>query len=185
LNETNLISAYEDTLASTIDGGNTEGLNFEVLTSYPEEALTIRQELIEKSPYLSDTVMISSIEKDDVLPSAMIRDILIQNPQAPKSTKILKALDERQDTIPDYMMEEIMQGVNTYGAKELLEQELGGHIAIRDRAWNKLNLYFKNDTANRNASFDSLISLNIDESRLCCKYKLAFMYLDKNDSINA
>jgi hypothetical protein len=167
-----------------IDGGNTEGLNFDIITSYPEEALVIRQELIEKSPFLSDTVMISAIEKEDVLPGAMIRDVLVQNPQAPKSKKVMDALDLRQDSIPDYMMEEIMQGINTYGAKELLELDLGNHIAKRDQAWKNLNLFYKNDTLNIASSIDSLLELHEVDNRLSTRYNLAFMHLCIEDSIN-
>lgn len=182
ITETGLISNYNDTLLMTIDGGNTEGLNYEVITSYPEEALVLRQNLINESPYLSDTVMVSAIEKEEVLPGAMIRDILVQNPQAPKSKKIMEALDNRQDTIPEYMMEEILQGLNTYGAKEILEQKLGEHIAKRDKAWKNINFYFKNDTVNFGSSIDSLISIYLDENRLSTRYELAFMYLDQDDS---
>jgi hypothetical protein len=138
----------------------------------------------DESPFLSDTILKSSIERENMLINAMVRDILVQNPQAPKSDKILNALDNRQDTIPDYMMEEIMQGLNTYGAKEILEQKLGQHIAKRDRAWNNINLYYKNDTTNVEASFDSLITLYQDENRLSAKYEMAFMYLDQEDSMN-
>ena len=139
----------------------------------------------DESPFLSDTVMISAIEKEDVLPNAMIRDVLAVNPQAPKSKKVMDALDQRQDTIPDYMMEEIMQGLNTYGAKELLEQELGSHISKRDRAWSNLNLYYKNDTANFGQAIDSLIVLHQNENRLNSRYNLAFMHIDQSDSSNA
>jgi len=183
--ETSYISAYQDTLFMNVDGGNTEGLNFEVLTSFPDEALVIRQNLIDESPYLSDTVMISAIEKENVLPGAMIRDVLLINPQAPKSKKIMDALDQRHDTLPDYMLEEIMLGLNTYGAKELLEQELGSHIAKRDKALANLNLYYKNDTANFGAACDSLVALLQNEKCLSAKYDLVFMYVDQADSLNA
>ena len=183
INETGLIEAYKDTLNMIVDGGDTESLNFEVITSFPEEALVIRQDLINESPYLSDTVMISAIEKEDVLPGAMVRDILIQNPQAPKSIKIMNALNQRQDTLPDYMIAEIMQGFSTYGAKELLEQELGKHTIKRDQAWKNLNLFYKNDTANTGEAIDSLITVHQNENRLSTRYDLAFIFLDLADSI--
>jgi len=183
--ETNLISAYYDTLLIAIDGGNTEGLNYDIITSFPEEALVIRQELIDESPFLSDTVMISAIEKEDVLPGAMIRDVLVQNPQAPKSKRVMEALDQRQDSIPDYMMDEILQGLDCYGAKELMEQELGSHIAKRDEAWKNLNLFYKNDTLNIENSIDSLIVLHEVNSSLSTSYDLAFIHLTLSDSMNA
>lgn len=94
----------------------------------------------------------------------------------------MDALVQRQDTLPEYMMDEILQGLNTYGAKELLEQELGVHISNRDKAWNKLNLFYKNDTANYSSARDSLIVLHQNENRLFVKYNLAFMYLSQDDS---
>jgi hypothetical protein len=114
----------------------------------------------------------------------MIRDVLVVNPQAPKSELIMSKLAERQDTIPEYMLAEIMQGLSYYGDKELMEQRLGNHIANRDRSFNKLNLFYKNDTANFGASFDSLITLYQNESSLPAKYNLAFLYLNQSDSTN-
>jgi hypothetical protein len=185
ISENSLIDLYQDTLLTLVDGGNTEGLNFDVLTSFPEEALVIRQELMDESPYLSDTVMVSAIEKEEVLPGAMVRDILVTNPQAAKSNKILDALVQRQDSIPGYMMEEIMQGLETYGAKELLEQEIGNHIAKKERAWTNLNLYYKNDTAELSEARDSLIALYQNDNNLTTRYNLVNLHLDFSDSINA
>jgi hypothetical protein len=185
ISENSLIDLYQDTLLTLVDGGNTEGLNFEILTSFPEEALVIRQELMNESPFLSDTVMVSAIEKEDVLPGAIVRDILVVNPQSSKSLKIIDALEQRKDSIPGYMMEEIMQGLETYGAKELLEQEIGKHIAKKERAWTNLNLYYKNDTAEMSEARDSLITLHQNDKNLTTRYNLGYMYLDFNDSINA
>jgi hypothetical protein len=47
-----------------VDGGNTESMNFEIVTSMPDEALELRQELLASSPYLSDTVMKNAILKE-------------------------------------------------------------------------------------------------------------------------
>ena len=184
LNETNLILAYQDTLDMSVDGGNTEVLNYEVITSLPEEALVLRQDLLNESPYLSDTVMLSAIQNEEVLPAAMVRDILVVNPQAPKSQQVMTSLEQRQDTMPDYMMDEILQGTNVFGAKEILEQKLGDHIAKRSKAWDNLNRFYKNDTTSREAACDSLINLFQNEHQLQAKYNLAFVYLSKLDSIH-
>ena len=183
MDEESLIRAYQDTLNITVDGGNTEVLNYEVITSLPEEALVLRQDLLDESPYLSDTVMVSAIQNEEVLPAAMVRDILVVNPQAPKSRQIMTFLEQRQDTLPAYMMDEILQGIYTFGAKELLEQKLGNHIDKRARSWDKLNHYYKNDTASMGAASDSLISLLQHESRINAKYHLSFIYLSQHDSL--
>ncbi len=184
INETNLIMAYQDTLDMTVDGGNTEILNYEVITSLPEEALVLRQDLLDESPYLSDTVMVSAIQNEEVLPAAMVRDILVCNPQAPKSRQIMTSLEQRQDTMPGYMMDEILQGVNVFSAKEILGQKLGDHDSKRNKAWNNLNLFFKNDTASMGAACDSLIRLFQNEDRLPAKYNLSFIHLSQNDSVH-
>lgn len=183
--ETDYIASYQDTLLIIIDGGDTPGLTFDIHTSFPDEALLLRQELLDNSPYLSDTVMKSAIYKDDVLPNAMIRDILTANPQSAKSGDILEAVDNRIEPMPSYMLTEILQGQNVYGAKEILEQKFGSHIAKKEKAWTNINLYYKNDTANYGQAFDSLIVLYQNENKLAARYDLAFLYLDKADSVNA
>nr|NQU92404.1 hypothetical protein [Bacteroidota bacterium] len=63
-----------------IDGGDTETLNSEVETSTPPEAVEVYTELMAESPNLSETVVETSIEKEEVLPNAMIRDVMVANP---------------------------------------------------------------------------------------------------------
>ncbi len=176
------ITAYEDTLSQVTDGGDTDGLNFEVQTSFPNEAMQVRQELLDESPYLSDTVMKSAIYQENVLPNAMVRDVLVANPQSAKSEDVLGALDDRFNPMPDYMMAEIMQGQNTLGAKELLEQELAHHVTNRTRSFNKLIRHYKQDTIN-NWAQDSLLALLNTEPYPGPRYQAAFIYLENGDSV--
>lgn len=180
--ETSQMVAYEDTLSQLVDGGNTDGLNLDVQTSFPNEAMEVRQELLNESPYLSDTVMETAIMKENVLPNVMIRDILVANPQSAKSAEVLNTLNDRFIPMPDYMMMEIMQGQYTMGAKELLEQELATHNTTRLRSYQKLVRHYLQDTINAWA-FDSLASMFLYETSPGPRYELAFLYLDCEDSI--
>lgn len=175
------IEVKETELASLVDGGDTEELNFEVQTSYPDEAMELTNELLDESPYLSDTVMKSAIYKENVLPNAMIRDVLVANPQSAKSQKVLEALDERFVPVPDYMMAEIMQGRNVLGSKETLEAELARWKQQRSKAFSELFHFYRNDTINNYAQ-DSLIDLLTNEQTLSAKYRLAFLYLSQYDT---
>ena len=177
------ITAYNDTLNQLVDGGDTESLNFDVQTSFPNEALQVRQELLDESPYLSDTVMKSAIDKENVLPNAMIRDVLVANPHSAKSATILEILDDRFDPMPEYMMAEIMGGLNVTGTIEILERKLVRHSSIRGKSLTKLLRYYKNDTINAWAS-DSLIALLQNEQNPVARYQLAFLYLDIEDSLS-
>jgi hypothetical protein len=64
----------------------------------------------------------------------MIRDVLVSNPQSAKSNEIVDMLDERIDPMPDYMMNEIMQGEDVLGAKELIEKNIAVHSTKKNRA---------------------------------------------------
>jgi len=149
----------------------------------PPQALELRNNLLTKSPYLSDTAMQSAISKEEVLPNEMIRDVLVANPQSASSDKVLQELDNRAIPMPDSMMAEILANENIISAKEALETELASHKAKRAQAKYELIRYYKSDTLS-SSSHDSLITLYQDETDLSLKYSLAFEFLKKGDSGN-
>ena len=179
------VSAYEDSLSTLVDGGDTEDLAWDVNMSTPPEAADVRQELLDESPYLSDTVMKTAITKEDVLPNAMIRDVLVANPQSAKSVEILRTLNQRNDTMPAYMMSQIMQGVNTIGAKELLEQQLAGHKTKKGKAMTRLMHYYLVDTVNYSVAIDSMFQLLENDNELSSQYQLTMKYIGMKDSASA
>ncbi|MCX6234750.1 MAG: T9SS type A sorting domain-containing protein [Bacteroidetes bacterium] len=128
--------------------------------------------------------MKQAIYKEDVLPNAMIRDVLIVNPQSAKSQEVLQSLDDRFDPMPDYMMAEIMQGRDYLGAKEILESRFGYWQQVRARAKNQLIRKFLSDTTILNP-YDSLIALYEDETDLQSKYRLAFCYFNNEQAEQA
>jgi hypothetical protein len=178
------ISSLKNQLNELIDGGNTEALNFEVMTSLPDEGLELSQELLIDSPYLSDTVIKQAIYKEDVLPNAIIRDIMAANPQSAKKDDLLEALNDRLDPMPGYMMAEIMEGRGYFGAKELLEAEIQSWQQLRAKSKYKLMREFFLDT-NIVHPMDSVIAFLETETDLKSKYDLAFACWNKGDSINA
>jgi len=178
------LATLQNTFDSLLDGGSTENLNFEIVTSLPYEALELRDQLLTDSPYLSDTILKQAIYKETVLPNAMIRDVLTANPQSAKSGDILDALDGRYDPMPDYMMAEIMQGLEQIGALESLESKIGYWSNYRSQAVNKLIREFLSDTTLINPK-DSLINLLQNETSLESKYRLAFAFWDNNQTEEA
>jgi hypothetical protein len=167
-----------------IDGGNTATLNFEIMTSLPDEGLEIRQELLSTSPYLSDTVLKQAIYKEDVLPNAMIRDVLEANPQSAKSDDILSTLDSRYEPMPDYMMAQILQGEKYLGAREFFEARIQSWNQIRSKAKADLMREFLLDT-NMISPLDSVITFLENETDLDSKYDLALAQWNNSDMIGA
>lgn len=165
-------------LNSLVDGGSTSSLNYEVASSIPPDALQTRGELLSKSPYLSDTVMKTSITKEDVLDNAMIRDILVANPQSAKSDEIIIMLENRSVPVPDYMMEQILAGGDSLGAKEILELKRAYWEAEGTKAYQRLIYHYKEDTINP-SNEDSLTWLFIHRNTLESFYDCALWYHQK------
>ncbi len=178
------INTLEELLLASIDGGNTQNLTNEVINSTPPEALELSEQLFTQSPYLSDTVLKSAIEKEDVLANAMLRDILVENPQSAKSEEIMSLLDERIDPMPEYMKEQIAQGKFTTGEKENLEAKQSFLMSERTRAFNNLNRIYQSDTSVV-YRLDSLAMLFNEMNSLENQYRKAFIHLDNGDTANA
>ena len=178
------IDSTEQALATLVDGGDTPVLNNEVLTSTPDEALELRNELLSESPYLSDTVMISAVQRENVLLPVMITEVLTANPQSAKSNRVMEEVNNRVNPLSDDQITDIEQGWFVQGAKEVLEAKLSGHKADKYRAMYSIIRYYKNDTANP-ASQDSIVKILKNENRTWAKYDLAFHYLNAYDTLNS
>jgi len=165
-----------------VDAGDTPQLDYTVDSSTPDEALEVYDELISYSPYLSDTVLASSIDKQDVLVNAMVRDIMVANPHGAKKEELVESLEERIPPLPDYMMAEIMNGRDTLSLKELKEGEITWYEQERNSAFAALlNLYLTQTTE---SSGDSLVSLISNHGYLKDHYFLAAGFLEKGDIAN-
>ena len=166
------IDSTQNLLAMLVDGGSTEALQEDVEYSFPPEAMAIYNELIDNSPYLSDTVVSTAIEKEEVLPGAMIRDVMVANPHTAKNDELMNKLDERWTPLPEYMKEQILQGKNIVSVLEKTESKLGRFKLDKARAMNELERIYRNDTI---GGLDSLAALYTADGDLESKYKLAFL----------
>jgi len=180
----NLRDSAANDLSLWIDAGNTPELNYEVESSTPDESLELYDELIADSPYLSGTVLSSSIEKEEVLVNAMIRDIMVANPHGVKKEELIGALEQRIPPVPDYMMAEIMAGLDSIAQKELRESEIAWYAQERELAFDKLMKIYLCDS-NQESAGDSLVALILDHGNINSHYYLATRYLEQNNFTNA
>ncbi|NOX48391.1 MAG: T9SS type A sorting domain-containing protein [Chlorobi bacterium] len=137
-----------------------------------------------KSPYLSDSVLMSAIEKENVLPNVLIKDILVANPQAAKSEQVMQKVGEKAYPLSDEMLAEVLLGKYIVAAKEKLEAQVNWYGHSRAMALNRLKQYYLSDTVNE-SSLDSLILLLENENGLHEKYELVFAYTKKGQWTDA
>ena len=162
-------------LTALVDGGNTEVLQQEVLQTMPQEAYDLYMSLMGKSPYLSDSVLISTIEKEYILPNVLIKDILAANPQSAKSPEVMDKVDEKAIPMTEEQLTEILLGKYIVAAKEKLESQLAYYKQQRSISLKFLKQSYRNDTVDPYAH-DSLISLLETENGLREKFELVFAY---------
>ncbi|MDX9905691.1 MAG: T9SS type A sorting domain-containing protein [Bacteroidales bacterium] len=175
---------YQTLLDTLIDGGDTYSLNQDVMMGLPNEALELWQRLINESPYLSDTVIKSAIYKENVLPNAMIRDIMVLNPQTAKSNEFINLLDYRMAPMSDTMMSEILEGQGILGSKEILESHLSYWSEKKAFARNDLIRSWLSDTTIYHP-YDSIIELFQNENDIDAIYRLASCFTNNNQFTEA
>ena len=176
--------AVSQQLQNMVDGGSTSNLTFDIIGSIPPEALDLRDELLQKSPYLSDTVLKTTVQQENVLPNAMVRDILVANPQAAKSEDIMAKLDERWEPMPDYMKEEIETGSTVIGGREQLEARREGWKQQESFLFNRIIGNYLSDTVNPNTITELKTYLQ-NENTAQAGFILVDLNLHQNDYVGA
>ncbi|MCB2220326.1 MAG: T9SS type A sorting domain-containing protein [Bacteroidetes bacterium] len=171
-------------LTALVDGGNTSVLEQQVYQSMPPQSYDLYMNLMGKSPYLSDSVLLAAIEKENVLNNAMIKEILIANPQSAKSGQVMDKVDEKTNPLTEEMIAEILLGKYMVAAKEKLESQVSWYRHQRAMTLNRLLRSYRNDTIHAWAN-DSLQAILTREKRLSDKYRLTLTYFANGNVQNA
>jgi hypothetical protein len=116
-------------LTTLTDDGDTPLLVNNIKSSAPFEALSLHDELLNSSPYLSDTALIEAGKKEEVLNSALVRDIMVANPHSAKSPEVIAALEQRTEQLPEELLDEIKAGKEQISARQRLELIKSDRIA--------------------------------------------------------
>jgi hypothetical protein len=178
----NLNDSIESTtslLALLVDGGNTEGTKDMVENAWPDETMEVRDDLMAKSPYLSDEVMLSAVKQQVVLPSVIVTEILVANPHSAKSDTLLNEFFARED-VTNSQLDEVEVNRMVTGAKESLESKLTGYRGKRDYSLSQLIHSYYTDTLMKNPN-DSVITLLQPLEYPTARYKLAEALFHKKD----
>lgn len=101
---------------SYIDGGSTSEELRDIFTALPEDAWELRTQLLNHSPYLSQEVLRAAADRTDVFSESVLLEILASNPEELSRDTLLKYLEDKENPLPEYMIDilrEVAKG-NTY-----------------------------------------------------------------------
>ncbi len=156
-------------------------MTLDVQTSYPDETMEVRQQLLDASPFLSDAVMVSAVEKEDVLPNSIITEVLTANPQSAKSDKVLNKLNERDNPPNDNQVAAIHANDTVIGHKERLESKRAYYAGEKAKeVYRLVRMYAADSTVT--AKTDSIESALTNIHTPGVYYQRAFCRYNKGDS---
>lgn len=133
-NYNNVKVLYDD----LIDGGDTDGEIIDIKNAQPEDMWELRAQLLGDSPHLSLEVLKEVADKTEVFPETAIFDILAANPDELKKEELITYLEEKEDPLPDYMIN-ILQSLTTgITYKTVLQQEMANYKYEYTRSANEM-----------------------------------------------
>jgi hypothetical protein len=167
-----------------VDGGNTEALKQAVNLALPYESYELYNNLISKSPYLSDEVLVDAIKREEILPPLMLKMVLLANPKAIYSARIMEALNNRINRLPDAWIDELKQAGGTTSPREQLESEIDYAATNKQQIFNKILSVYAADTSAAYVS-DSLIALYQRKNTLETDIDLLYFYINSQMTVEA
>ena len=182
LDQKSMADSIQSELSLLIDDGNTSNKLFIVSTALEEENVEIHNDLLNTSPYVSDTVIQSVILKEDVFNNAMVRDVMVANPKSVKSETIIDNLNNRIELMPEFMLDEILEGLDSLSMRELLEIKMQIGNSNYTYGFNRLLAESLNDSLNSIENMSYLLEL---DSTFPSKCKKAWIILEAGDTLQA
>jgi hypothetical protein len=167
-------------LDDIVDGGSTGQVLSDIIHLDDNSAWVTYYDLMYNSPYLSDTVLKNVSKKETGLTVPMIRDILVANPQAAKNSDIKKMLKDRDNQLPDYMIDQIVAGETYISMKENLEIQRVDQRVIYDKSLMNLVAYYYEFEDSLPYAEDSIASLLTRRKEAPYYFELAEYYFNKS-----
>lgn len=175
-----LESSITSMLDDIVDGGNTGQVISDIIHLDDNSAWVTYYDLMYNSPYLSDTVLKNVSKKETGLTVPMIRDILVANPQSAKNSDIKKLLKDRDNQLPDYMIDQIEAGETFISMKENLEIQRAEQRVIYDKSLMNLVAYYYELEDSLAYAEDSIVALLKMRSEAPYYFELAEYYFNKS-----
>ncbi len=143
LTDYNNVKALYD---SYIDGGDTEAEIIDIQTAQPDDMWELRAQLLGDSPHLSFDVLKEAADKTDVFTESALFDILAANPDELKKDTLISYLENKDEPLPEYMIDLLKQLAEGTTYKTALQQQMAGYKHAYTRAAHDIIRSNLNDT---------------------------------------
>ncbi len=177
-NYTNVKTLYNE----SVDGGDTEGEIRDIKTAQPEDMWQLRTQLLGHSPHLSQEVLIEASDRSDVFTESVLFEILSANPDELKRDSLINYLENKEDPLPDYMIEVLKQVATGTTAKTAMQKQMSKYKLEYSQAAGDIIRSILNDTilnlTDLRNWLDNLGGLNSDR-------QIISTYIYENDYDNA
>jgi hypothetical protein len=174
--------AKKDEYMEIVDDGITDDLVSLVQNTSYTDAIETYFELMQRSPNLSEKVLIESLEKYEI-PNVLLALLLRNNPSASKNPEVQTKLVERPVSFDEFEMDLIRQAQEIMSYKDEIESELFNIEFVRSLAVYSLwfDAFIDSEIDSDNFSFlGNLNSLNISAD--CLMSSLMLLAMGSYDS---
>jgi hypothetical protein len=175
----------EAELSALTDGGTTQQLQTQVVSSNNNDDMQVYGTLMQRSPNLSEQVLLSAVERPTPLPNAMLRDVLTANPQAGRSEEVMTGLADRTQPLPEYMVWQVEQSTQEVSPIEKLRAEIAALVIERQQTADALVYRWLMPADDETLQRDSAMALLIAKDDEAAYYRLALMAAQEGDATSA
>jgi hypothetical protein len=128
------------------DGGSTEATLSDIALAWPSDMWALRAELLGKSPHLSMDVLKAAADRTDVLPESVIFEVMAANPDELKKEELIKYLEDKDNPLPEYMIDILKQVALGSSYKTVLLRQMAHYGQLKTRAAHNIIRSLLNDT---------------------------------------
>lgn len=165
------------------NGGNTTSELLDIETAQPDDMWTLRAQLLGDSPHLSQEVLMNISDRTDVFPDDVLFDILAANPDELKEDTLISYLENKEDPLPDYMINILKQLAYTNTTyKTILINDMAYYYGKKMQAAKSIVHSILSDSVVDQTDFrnwlDNMECIEADK-------QIVASYLSENDTVNA
>ena len=120
--------------SSILDGIDADAELLDIQTAQPDDMWALRAQLLGDSPHLSQEVLREMSDRTDVFPDDVLLEILSANPDELKRDTLLSYLENKENPLPDYMIDILRQVAQGVSYKTILKRDIAEYHAGKSRA---------------------------------------------------